>query len=193
LSCAIFDEDVSDTPIKTQVVRRLIVPLRYNSKQLHQILSEQFREVRGLRGFEHHLSPTNVYLYAHHTEESAAVGGATWTAMLDFTSALNRDPQITVNEDRIAALREKPTKRLGLEESTRKALFWKLVAAEHSASAAAELKFPAFADWEEAYALEQKLITASRSELAKEYGFDKGDWPKIVVEGIRKGWPGPSR
>ncbi len=187
----IVHEDISESPIKTQVVRRLVVPLKYGPDELQQVLTTHFEEVMELPGFEHHSRPTNVYLYAHHNDESAKSGGARWIAMLVYSRAGGQ--RITVNEDRIASLREEPKDRLGLDEQTRKMVFYALIAAERSASAKSKRKYPSGADWEKAYDLEEKLLATSRSELAKKYGYDEGDWNKIAGEGLRKGWPEPPR
>ena len=82
---------------------------------------------------------------------------------------------------------------MGLDEETRKLVYYKLLHAEHSASTAAAREYPNGADWEKAYELEERLLANDRFELAKKYGYKEDDWGKIAVEGITKGWPTPPR
>ena len=190
LSYELAEENTHEAPIKTQVERRLVVPLSHTPEQLCRILNEQFDEVMDLRGFEHHTKPTNVYIYAHDTEEKAMAGGSTWIAMLAFSQG-DSAPELTIDEDRLASLREPPSERFGFDEEMRKIVYWELVAIEREAAEIAMREYPNPADWEKQIALEEKLIAEGRAEVIGKHCLSSEAETGIAVEGIRKGWPTP--
>ena len=137
----ILDEDIYDAPIKTQVTLKILVSGEISQPGLRALLNQIYSSTKARRGFKHHDSPTNVYIYAFTSKERAESGMGQWVAMLQ-KSYNDVKATISINERQIAQLGAKPEERFGLSEKKRKEIWKELVLVEDRARKEAEGRYP---------------------------------------------------
>jgi len=202
LNYQILDEETSDTPIKTQVVLKLLVSGEITQDGLRKLLGDSYREIVARTGFQYHESPTNVYVYAY-TSEERAESGDLWIAMLNKNHS-DSNPTISVNQRQLAFLDQESEIRFGLTEEQRAAVFKKMVHAEDQSAARAMAKYPDPTPGSPGYSQEafrqqlarqaeemDRLNEGYKQELAAEYGLTHEQLGQIVTEGLAKDWPFP--
>jgi hypothetical protein len=108
----VVNENISDTPIKTQVEQHIVVSGEITEENLRALLRQQHTEISNRRGFQHHNSPTNVYVYLYETEDKAKAGQGLWLAMSQMSHG-ETEPNLTVRIDQIARLGQEPQEKFG--------------------------------------------------------------------------------
>ncbi len=78
-SCSIYDEDIHDVPLKTQVTLKVLVSGDITRPGLTALLNKLCSSTSKRTGFKHHDSPTNIYIYAFTSKEKGTSG---WIALL---------------------------------------------------------------------------------------------------------------
>ncbi len=184
-SFKIVDENVSDTPMKTQVEQHIVVSGQITDGNLHALLRQRHTEISNRRGFQHHNSPTNIYVYLYETEDKAKAGQGLWLAMSQMSYG-ETEPKLTVRTDQIARLGQKPQEKFGLTEAERQEAFMELARLEKKATDEAIERYPS--DINKQIDLEGELQEKYKDELAARYSLTRDQLQSIMVEGVTNQW-----
>jgi len=133
----ILDKDIYDSPVKTQVVLRVLVSGHVTSEGLKRLLSNLYTSVKKWKGFKYHSSPTHVFIYLYTSEEKAKSRMEKWVAMLASTG-VNENPEISIDDAQIKNMYEEPVERFGLSEDKRKEIWREIVLLEDRSNSEAE-------------------------------------------------------
>ncbi|MFQ5839586.1 MAG: hypothetical protein ACE5HK_02580, partial [Candidatus Methylomirabilales bacterium] len=101
-------DEISDTPLKTQVELHIVVSGKITEDNLRTLLNRQYQLAMDRRGFKYHKAPTNVYIYTYDSEEKAKAGQGLWLAMLQMGPLEKGKPKLTVRPDQIVNLGKAP-------------------------------------------------------------------------------------
>lgn len=199
----IFNEDIYDAPIKTQVTLNILVSGEVSESGLRALLNQLYSSTKARKGFKYRDSPTNIYIYAFTTKERAESGMGQWIAMLQ-KSYDDIKPTISINERQITQLGAKPEEKFGLSEAKRKQIWSEIVKAEDRATREAGQKYPLLDPLKSGYSqsvarkqlekqteLQETLNEKYKDELAKKYGLRRKQLDEIAIEGLTKDWPFP--
>jgi len=205
LQVTLFDEEVYDAPIKTQVVRKLLVGGRFSKRDLEEMVREQYRSVRARRDFNYHNPANTVAIYAY-TDQARAQAGDVWVAAL-IKTADDREPTVMVDEGQLAQIGRPPEVKYGLTEEQRQQVWLGIVAAEDRAHAEAEATYPLpdpatseYRQWSRDQLDQQRnrqghlvdqLQLQYKDDLARQYGLTQEQLVAIGTEGFQKRWPIP--
>ncbi|MBA7700036.1 hypothetical protein ES703_108742 [subsurface metagenome] len=184
----VLNEDIYDTPIKTQVELNILVSGEISEPGLRALLKKLYSSTKAKRGFKYHHSPTNIYIYAFTSKERFESGMGQWIAMLQQSPG-DVGPRISINKGQIALLGAKPKEKFGLSESKRKQIFYELVEAGDSATKLAIRKYPN--DIMKQIDYENKIREANEQKIRGKYNITKQQMYKIKGEGVTKDWPFP--
>ena len=78
----VFDREVSDTPIKTQIELRVEVPSDITRTQMQTLMRRLFAKTIAEDGFRHHPHPTSVYAFFFYDEGVARAAPTKWIASM---------------------------------------------------------------------------------------------------------------
>ncbi len=135
----LYDEDIYDAPIKTQITQKIIVSGEITADGLMDLLDGIYREQHRRAGFQYHRNPTNITIWAYLDEDRAA-SGPQWIAMLDKMP--DSQVSITVKEDTVARLSDPEVERFGLSEKQRIEVYRKVCRLGGVAREEAEERYP---------------------------------------------------
>jgi len=141
MEITLLNEDFSESPAKTQIVRNLIVSGSLSEINLRDLMNDQFQELLNWDNIQYHDEPTHIFIYAYVTIEHAEAGMGQWIAMLSKIGA-GQEPSIQVNERQLAYINTEPEERFGLIEEERRKIYQELFVAERKASREAEEEYP---------------------------------------------------
>lgn len=189
----VLNEDVSDAPVKTQVVMDILVSGEITKEGLETLLNDLYSSIKQRTGFEYHDHPNAIYIRAYTSQERAESGMQ--IAMLE-KNAVNDSPLITINENQIAQLGAKSDEKFGLSEEQRKEIWKAYILAERQAREEADKKYPPeqVTTKEELRRLseyEANLKDKYLEDLAKKHGLTRDQLELISIEGLEKEWPFP--
>jgi len=201
---SILNEDINDTPLKTQITLNILVSGEISKTNLTNLLNELYSKTQDRTGFKYHNRPTHIGIYAYTSKEYAQAGLGQWIAML-LKIGENVKPEITINERQISQLGAKPEAKFGLSEDKRRQIWDELIKAERRADSETEQRYPLPDPLEPNYSasyagkqvekqgkLRSFLREKYESEIAKKYGLTSKQLNKIVEEAIAKDWPFPA-
>jgi hypothetical protein len=180
-------EEIYDIPIKAQIEQHVVALDVPTQAALEAEVLRRYDAAKGRRGFKHHNTPTNIYIYVYGSEEQAQAAQGLWIAMLAKGPSDKGMPAVQINEDRLAALSSVPQERFGLPEATREEVFRKSAAAEDRAMHEAMVQVPD-SDIMNQVALEEELRDKYKADLAAKYGLSDDQLLQIQLEGVTKGW-----
>ena len=183
-----FDESISDTPIKTQIEQHIIAQGIPSPEGVAGEIRRRYAEAKARRGFRYHNPASNIYIYVYGSEEQAGAGQGLWIGMIAHGPADNGDPQVQISEMRLAALSAKSEERFGLSEEVRKGVFREIAAAEERATQEAMKRVPDSRIMEQ-IELENELGGEYKRALARKYKVSEEQLQEIRLEGVQKGWP----
>ena len=89
----LLDEDLDETPGKTQVTMNILVPESATDQELTELLNQLLQDASQRTGFQYHEHPTVVGIYAYASREHAESGMGQWEAMVAKTPP---DPEPSV-------------------------------------------------------------------------------------------------
>lgn len=197
VSYEIYNEDIYDAPVKTQIELKIIVRREVTAEDLKNILNTLYNQNIKRTGFKYHTNPTNIYIYIYNSDERAESGGSQWIAMISKSFDDNK-PSIRINEKQIELQYEKKTEKFGFSEQKRILIFQESVKAEDRSSIEAEKKYPLSYPAEvtqetiKKYAkYEKQLMEQYKDEIANKYEITREQLDEIEIEGINKQWPLP--
>lgn len=185
----LFDETVYDQPIKTQIEQHFVVSGIPTAAQLEAELLLRYQATLERSGFHYHNPATNIYIYIYGTEEQARAHQGLWVGMIAKGPLDKGAPTPAIDEVRLAALSSTPEERFGLSEDERKAVFQAIAAAEQRGRNEAMEQVPNTAVMEQ-IKRERQLQAKYKGAVASQYGVTDSQLTGIMIEGIKKGWPG---
>jgi hypothetical protein len=97
------------------------------------------------------------------------------------------DAQLSIHDERLAALKSPAEERLGLSEVERKKVFVEIANAEKRAEDDARARVPD-SEVMKQIELQRELEKTYKDELARRYTLTQDDLTKIGLEGVKKGW-----
>lgn len=183
----IIGEEIYDKPIKTQIVQHILVSGIPTKAELEAELLKRYRAAKARRGFRYFNPATNIFIYIYGTKQQARAGKGLWIGMIakGFTE---KEPSVVVNAGRLAALSQTPKKRFGLSEQKRKQVFREIAASEGRAMREARARVPDSQVMKQLH-LEDRLNRKYKSKIARRHNLSSDQLFKIIVEGVKKGWP----
>ena len=187
----VVDEKIYDKPIKTQIEQHIAVSGVPTKAELEAEVLKRYRVAKARRGFRYHNPATNIYIYVYGTKQQARAGQGLWIGMVAMGPSDKGEPRVLINKERLAGLSQAPEKRLGLSEQKRKQVFREIAAAEDRATREAMARVPDSQIMKQ-IELERELREKYKAEVTRKYNFTGDQLLKIVVEGVKKGWPVPS-
>lgn len=183
----IVEEDIDDTPLKTQIEQHILVSGEINEGNLKALLKQQFGLVMNRRGFQYHDVPTSVYLYVYETKEQAKAGQGLWLAMLQMSPRDNSKPEITTRKELISQIGKKLEEKHGLSGAKRKVIYKELLAEGLRATEEAMKREPS--NINKQIDIERELRKKYKEKLAKKYNLSKDQLKAIGLEGAINRWP----
>lgn len=184
----LIDENVSDTPLKTQIEQHFVVTEIPSARALEAEILDRFAAAASRRGFDHHEMATNIYIYVYGSEEQARAGQGLWIGMISKGPATPGTPKVRIDPGRLEALSSPSEEKLGLTEEQRRSAFREIAAAESRATDEAIARVPNSQIMKQVE-VERELAQRYKQEIAHEYGLSEDQLLEISVEGVTKGWP----
>ncbi len=178
---SVYDEEIYEIPLKTQVLLRVLVSGEITEAGLRALLNKLYASTKARTGFKYHQSPTNIYIYAFTSKEKGQSGSIAHLGMSNGQAK----PVITVSERQMAQLGKKPKQRFGLTEAERKRIYKEIFKAEEMGLKAAEKKHGSPAPLEAI----KRYSDQYRNQLAKKHELARNQLGEINMEGIEKDWP----
>lgn len=120
ITYSVVDENISDTPIKTQIEQHIVASNAPTKAEIEAEILQRYRSAMARRGFRHHNPATNVYIYVYGTKEQASAEQGLWIGMIAMESLDKGEPRVIISEERLAALSQGSEARAGLSEQKRK-------------------------------------------------------------------------
>ena len=188
VSYIIVNEKIYDQPIKTQIEQHIVVSGIPTKAELESEILKCYRAVLARRDFKYHNPATNIFIYVYGTEQQALAGQGLWIGMIAKGYYDKGEPQVKINEERLAGLSREPEERFGLSEQKRKQIFSEIAAAEDRATRDAMARIPDSQIMKQ-IDLESELVKKYKTEIAKKYNITDDQLIKISTEGVKKGWP----
>jgi hypothetical protein len=171
MNARILKDDVSDTPLKTQVTLDVVLTGATTREQLETLLRSLYNEVSNREGFKYSKRLTHVGIYVYATEAHALSGMGQWIGMISRTGT-GAPPDMRIEDELLKHQSDSPTEKFGLTEQKRQEIWQEIVRAEDSASG-------------ENDKLQRKQALAHR------YGLTLEQLSEIGTEGSIKNWPFP--
>lgn len=189
----VINDEVDESPGKTQVAMDLLVPQDASEVALREVLLFLYDEARQRTGFQYHSEPTIIGIYAYPSREHAASGMGQWSAMLIKTP---RSDDPTINIAQSVGQPEPPSERFGFSTEQRIEIFGRIVTAEDRGQADAERRAPigdtpTLADFTRQSDLASELGDQYKGELASELGLTQEQLDEIALEGFQNNWSFP--
>ena len=190
----LLDEDLDETPGKTQVTMNILVPESATDQELTDLLNQLLQDASQRTGFQYHDHPTVVGIYAYASREHAAAGMGQWEAMVAMTPP-DPEPSVRIRPGRGTV--EEPANRFGLTTQERMVAYRQLVGAEDRGQAEAEREFPTenavdLADFTRQFERADQLAEQYKQDLADELGITRDQLGEIAVEGLTQNWAMPA-
>lgn len=183
-----FDESISDAPIKTQIEQHIVAQGIPSPEGLTEEIRRRYAEARARRGFRHYNPASNIYIYVYGSEEQAQAGQGLWIGMIAKGPAERGEPEVQISEMRLAALSTQPEERFGLSEEVRQGVFREIAAVEERATKEAMERVPDSRIMEQ-IELERELGAEHKRALARKYKLSVEQLHEVGLEGVKKGWP----
>ncbi len=190
VSYTIVDENIYDKPIKTQIEQHIVVSGVPTKAELQAEILKRYRTALSRRGFRYHNPATNIFIYVYGTEQQARAEQGLWIGMIAKGFSDKGEPEVLINEARLAGLSKAPEERFGLSEQRRKQVFRDIAAAEDRATRDAMARVPDSQIMKQ-LDLERELREKYKAKVAQQYSLTSDQLRKIMFEGVKKGWPAP--
>lgn len=198
LKYSVIKEDISDTPLKTQISINILLEDLNNvtEKKLEILLNYLFDQQISRTGFKHHDNPNTVLIYAYASKEKANASMGQWVAMI---SKMYNDtkPDFDISETQFKSLTATEQDKWGLTQKQRQEIWDKIIYAERNAQKEADKKHPldkpgiTKTDMENNGKVMETLKEKNENDIAKEYGLDRTIIDSIGLEGVMSGWSFP--
>lgn len=184
----VVDEKVSDTALKTQIEQHIVVAGVPTKSGLEAEILDRYRAAQTRRGFRYHNPATNIFIYVYGSMEQARAGQGLWIGMIAKGFSDRGEPEVLINDERLAAFGKPAENRFGLSEAMRRQVFREIAAAENRGTREAMERI-SDSRIREQTELERQLQKEYKSAIARRYKLSEDALRKILVEGVKKGWP----
>lgn len=198
LKYTVLEEDVYDAPIKTEIITHILLDKNdsITSKKLRKLLFTLYDERKSRTGFEHHLNPNTVAVYAFSTKEKAKSGMGQWVAMISKLNNTNNDgPKFKIDDIEFNSLYLEDEMRWGFSHEERQEIWNEIIFSERYGTDKAFEKYPLSEITEDELAkageLASELEKQQQKEIIDKYKIHQNTLDSIGVEGLSKGWPFP--
>ena len=135
---SIYDEEIYDAPIKTQIFLKVLVRGDTSKEDIENLLNHLYNLATTKRKFIYHNPPTNITIQAYNSKEKAKSGQ--WIMILLDHHDIK--PKIMINERQVAQINAIPEKRFGLSEIARKRIWKDYMLLVQFAEKSAEKQYP---------------------------------------------------
>lgn len=198
LKYTIVSENISDTPLKTQVsINILLTDIKnINEKKLETLLTYLYNQQINRTGFKYHKHLNTVLVYAFSTKEKANAGKGQWVAMISKMYD-DTNPKFEISETQFKALTVKEQDKWGLTQKKRQEIWDKIIYAERNAQKEADKKHPldkpgiTQEDMKKNIKLMEKIKVENQNGIAQEYQIEISIIDSIGFEGVMNGWSFP--
>lgn len=198
LRYSVIEEDISDTPLKTQVSMKILLEdiESVTEEKLEILLNYLYDQQIVREGFEHHNHPNTILVYAYATKEKSDAGVGQWVAMI---SKMYDDtkPNFDISKTQFNSLTATEQDRWGLTHKQRQEIWDKIVYAERNAQNEADNKHPLDKpgitrdDMIRNGKAMEKFKIEYEDNIAKEYKIEQPIIDSIGLEGVIGGWSFP--
>lgn len=100
----IIEDDVYDTPLKTQIMKRVVLKQTATRLQILALLDSIFSAEERRTGFKYNTHPTHIYVYLYYSMRDYKVSGGNWIAMKEKSD--NSTPFTTEDNEKMKMLRK---------------------------------------------------------------------------------------
>ena len=197
----LIKEDITDAPIKSQVVQHYLIASKMSEDELKDLLEVKLSEESKRSGFKYRSCPSHIYIYLYTSREFYDGGAGQYIARAEL---IEGDMRIKVNKKQLNASNTTQEMKYGYTEQERKNIYKESWQIEDRSYAEAEAKYPLpdilDPSWSEARAnaqlqrqmeYQEKVYARYRKELASKYKLSLEQLAAIDDEGIKKDWPIP--
>jgi len=187
LKYTVYKDESEDNPIHSLVRLHIVVSGILDRENLTALLRAIYDEKR--KGpFKYHPDDPDFSIFAYNDQQRAASMNGNWVAMLDGGHG-NSEPKITVADELLASLSQKPEKRFGLTEEQRQKLMYEVEGCQDANDAAARRRYANNLDKQAEVSNQGDEDCATK--IRKRYHVSASNYSKIATEAIEKKWPGP--
>jgi len=198
LKYSVIEEDISDTPLKTQVSMNILLEDIENvtEEKLEILLNYLYNQQISRKGFKHHDHPNTILIYAYVTKEKSDAGMGQWVAMI---SKMYDDtkPDFDISETQFNSLTATEQEKWGLTQKQRQKIWDKIIYAERNAQKEADKKHPLDKpgitqdDMIKNGKVMEKFKIKYEDDIAKEYKIEQSIIDSVGLEGVIGGWSFP--
>lgn len=197
-SFEILDEKIVDAPLKTSIVRYILLKGNLSKQIITDFIWKQYNLLKNKKGFKFHTTPTNIGLYLFISKEHYKSNMGQWLAML-YHRLDKGTPKITYALDfqgQLESLTVKPEIKFNLSENQRKTVWKKSIYAHDKAWNKIEKLYPRnqFDTLEKSKTraeFAEELYEKHISKLLKKYKLTRKQLNEIDEEAFKKGWAMP--
>lgn len=192
----IVEQELDDTPIKSQVVWHVAVEGQYDKAILQDLLTHLYEKANSLSGFKYYNPATHYQIVVYASEDRAKSKSGNWVALLN---KIRENPfDYKFNELMITEAQKPATEKFGLSENMRMQVYKEIILAERRAMSETEKKYD-LSKMEGTPAEKMKIFGKYKSNLeekyknalAKNYKINRDQLSEIGIEGFSKGWAFP--
>lgn len=193
LQYSVHNEEITDTPAKTQVKLDVLIEGKdMDEQKIRDLMNYLFSTTSIRSGFKHHTQPTNIYIYVYTSKDKANAGMGQWIGMLSKNQS-ETEPSLSISDIQLRSLNEVDAEKWGLTSEQRHEIWDKSIHIEDEANRQVDIKYPdTVNDHEKRKAMWKKLTSEGETELAKEYGVEKAIVDSVSREGLLNGWAFPN-
>jgi hypothetical protein len=198
LKYEILENEVSDTPIKTQILTHVLLTEKKDltENKLKELLNYLFQVNINKTGFEYHKNPNTVAVYLYASKEKADAGMGQWVAMISKMYS-EKEPNFSLSKTQFNSLKEKKEKKWNLTYETRKKIWNRIIYAERNAQIEADKKIPTNVagitknELIKNATLMQKNKEKMENKILKDFNINAETLEKVGLEGLENGWSFP--
>ncbi|OIV41599.1 hypothetical protein [Flavobacterium johnsoniae] len=199
LKYTVFEEKVTDNPIKTQILTDIIINKNdsITTDKIEVLLKQLYQERINRTDFQYRENPNSVAVYAYLSKERAESGAGQWIAMI-AKMPIDSEFKITFNEFAINSLDEKEITKWNLSYEQRKMIWDKMIFAERDSQSEADNRYPLVPgltkeDLIKNSKLAEKLKVKKEEKIIKDYKITRITLDSISLEGLSNDWEFPKR
>jgi len=197
LEHVIFDEEIYDAPIKTQVTLHVIITDdSVNKDKIGILLNALYSKVMKRSDFNYRTSPSSSFIYAYDSKEKAQSGMGQWLGMISKSHA-DTHSSVRFNDIQLSALNEVQETKWNLSYEQRQEIWKELVKSEDKSQNEADKKYPldksniTLDDMNKNSEYNNQLRELYAKKLASKLSIPINILDSISTEAFVNGWPFP--
>ncbi len=182
------------------IIRRISVDKSVTEQELRSLLLHELQEIRRLDygPMPERRCAFTVLAYCEPANARNFSGPRLATIVLRRGES---QPNLSIAKEALTVIKETPKLKFGLDDDTRKKIYWDLVQANYQCSDQCDQEFsemrPRYGDADNSKwilkrsARFDKLWEQQQDRIARKYGLSRQQTTEINLEGMRKHWPEP--